>query len=105
MPVAKAKTQVQLPEGIVEAVLVQVVDIGTHTSERFKTKSRKVVLVWEIPSFLTSEDTPILISKIYTLSISAKAALKRHVESLLGTSLKEKEFELKICSAPLHFFN
>ena len=52
-------------------------------------------MTWEIPSCLNSDGEPVTISKFYTLSISQKAALRRDIENMLNTKLKEKHLELK----------
>jgi hypothetical protein len=95
MPVATSKTKLNIPEGVREAVLVHVVDIGTQFSEMFQSKSKKVILSFEISGLTNSDGAPVLVSKFYTLSISPKSALRRDLEGLLGRSLIEKKLELK----------
>ena len=97
MPIAKKRSTI--PEGSFEAVLVMVIDAGTHpyNNQKEKTVEKRhwVYLVWEIPACLTSEGKPALKSRKYNLTISKKAKLREHIEGMLGSALSQKQFEIK----------
>ncbi len=88
----------QCPPGNHSAVLVAIVDLGTH-EENFQGKiniQRKIYFVWE----LTSEKEPgkddnRLIAKMFTLSFGKKAKLRALIEGWRGKALDDgEEFDL-----------
>ncbi len=89
----------QVPPGNHGAVLVAIVDLGTH-EENFQGKiniQRKIYFVWE----LTSEKEPgapdknRLIAKMFTLSFGKKAKLRALIEGWRGKALDDgEEFDL-----------
>lgn len=89
----------QPPAGNHGAVLVAIVDLGTH-QEEYKgvaTTQRKVYFVWE----LTSEKSTsipgqnMLQAKMFTLSFGKKAKLRALIEGWRGKALEDgEEFDL-----------
>jgi len=92
------------PAGLHHAICYGLVDVGTHESEYMGTKyDRKIVyILWELP-FETLEidgvTKPRAISNMYTLSLSPKAILRKHLESWRGIPFTNSDlyngFELK----------
>lgn len=87
---------------VYEAICYTVADIGTEYSEQFDTYSRKVVMIWEIPSqridLPDRGNLPRAISKRYTMSTGKKANLRKDLESWRGRPFTAEEieaFELK----------
>lgn len=82
------------------AVLVAMVDLGTHEDEYQgkKSRHRKAYLVWE----LTAEASHQVIGRDYTISFAPKAALRGLVEKWRGRAFAEnEEFDLsKILGKP-----
>lgn len=87
------------PVGSHAAVLVAVIDLGSHT-ETFKQKDgsevdktlRKVRLVWELPAvILAGSNKPAVIGSDYTLSMSNKSKLRPLLESWRGVKYKDDE--------------
>lgn len=78
------------PAGTHPAVLVAVLDIGTHT-ETYNGESkdtRKVVLIWDVHP---EEEEPIVVLRDFTLSFNEKATLRQLVERWRGTAFQEDE--------------
>jgi hypothetical protein len=87
---------------VYEAVCYVVADIGTEYSELWDNDSRKVVVIWEIPSqrieIPERGNLPRVISKRYNISTHKKANLRKDCESWRGRPFTEEEikaFELK----------
>ena len=90
----------ELPEaGTYGAVLVALVDLGTHESnftdaDGTRKRQRKIHLVWELTSEFDSKGEPFLVCQSYTWnpkSLNSKAALRKVVEGYLGRTLSENE--------------
>lgn len=88
------------PEGVHAAVIVGVYDVGTHHSERFNNDQRKLVVSFEVPGERIdiqrdgeTVNAPRLVSKRYTLSLNAKANLRRDVHAIEGHALTDAEAE------------
>lgn len=89
LPVPR-KTYTPAPEGVKNAVIVDVVDLG----ERDTTFGPKpcVRLVWEIPD--TMEDgRRFTVSKWYTLSLDKKSNLYRDLKGIKGRDLTKDELD------------
>jgi len=91
-----------IPEGVHVAVAYGVIDEGLQYSEKFNTSSRKVRILFEIPSETyinkDSEEVPRTTSKDYTLSLNPKATLRKDLESWRGkkfTPEEEEGFDIK----------
>jgi hypothetical protein len=73
------------PQGVHQAVCVDVVDKGIHESvwEGQTRRLHKIAISWQIAE-LRDDGKPFLVSKWYTLSIGEKANLRRDLESWRG---------------------
>jgi hypothetical protein len=85
------------PAGSNPAVLVAIIDLGTHQEEmnfegevKYKD-TRKCFVVWELTSekMTGMKDRNHVIGKEYTLSYHAKAGLRKMLESMRGSSYAE----------------
>lgn len=90
----KAKAQSQkssdlAPAGTHQAVLVAIIDLGTHEQEfkGKKSQSHKILLVWE----LTAENGHPIVSREFTFSLNTKAKLRGFLESWRGKQFGEGE--------------
>lgn len=85
------------PPGIHPAVLVGLIDLGTHESNfGGQIKDRhKILLVWELVNECDSQGQNFIASQDYTWSLNVKAGLRRVVEGFLGKSITDgSEFDL-----------
>jgi len=89
-----------IPEGTYAAICYAVVDLGTHYNERFKKDAHKVLLTWELPEErieVTRDgqmlDLPRAISRRYTMSLHAKAALRHDLEAWRGKRFTDEELK------------
>lgn len=82
------------PAGTHPAVLVGLIDLGTHT-ETFQGQApkdaQKLYLIWELTSEHDSQGRPFLVGQEYTYSLGKKAKLRSIVEGFLGRSLADGE--------------
>lgn len=97
MPVAKESggNFTPAPEGTFVARCFGVISLGTQHSPNF-ADSFKVMIMWELPSEtfqLDGKETPMVIQKEYTLSLSKKANLRRDLESWRGRAFTEDELK------------
>lgn len=91
---AKPKTPPVEP-GVYMAVCVGVIDLGEQYSEKFKSYSNKVKIVWAIPSETIEIDGKTeerQLSKEFTFSLSKKGSLRTFLESWAGKSFTDDEF-------------
>jgi len=86
------------PAGTHIARLYEIIHIGTiaDTYQGQPTESNKIRLTFELPEekkvFKENQEAkPIVISQEYTFSMGAKANLRKLVEGIIGTSLKDEE--------------
>lgn len=91
----------QAPAGNHPAVLVAIVDLGTHL-ESFggqKAKStQQVLFVWELTAEKDSTGKNFVIGMQFTNSLHAKAGLSKMLTSWRGQPLKdEEEFDFTVC--------
>jgi hypothetical protein len=77
-----------LPDGLYHAVCYAIYDLGTHYQEAWNNKVHKVAILFEIPGERIQlerdgelQDLPRAISKIYTLSLHEKSALRKDLQS------------------------
>lgn len=86
------------PSGMQPAVCCDVVDLGLVKDERWKKTVHKVKIVWQLA--ITKEDGKRHMAvNTYTLSLSRKAWLRKHLESWRGGPLTPEErqgFDLEI---------
>lgn len=101
MPIyAKAGTDFKpAPPGTHAGVCVDVVDLGMVTSDfgGKKKTQHKIKIVWQIDE-ARDDGKPFDVSQRYTLSLHAKATLRRELESWRGRAFTEdelKEFDVE----------
>lgn len=89
---------VPVEEGVFQAVCYGIYDLGTQYSEKWNKSAHRVLIVWEIPEQRIDIDRddktvnlPRAISKEYTLSLHAKAGLKKDLESWRGRTFTKEE--------------
>jgi len=82
------------PAGTHPAVLVGLIDLGTHT-KTFQGKpsydAQSLFLVWELTSEFDAKGAPFLVGQEYTYSLGKKAKLRAIVEGFAGRSLADQE--------------
>ncbi len=81
------------PTGQQPAVLIGLIDLGTHT-RTFNGKSstnRKLLFVWELVAETSSKGDQFVVGQDFTWSLNAKANLRKFLEGWIGRSLKEDE--------------
>jgi hypothetical protein len=88
------------PAGLHPARLIQIVGLGTTLNENFNKREKRVRFAWELlgVTFETEEGEEVnhLISKDYSLKLSRKAHLRKHVEGMTGKALVDGEdFDLE----------
>lgn len=79
--------------GAYPAVLVGLVDLGTHEHvfNGEKKKSRKIFLAWELTGENDSNGQPFVLGQDYTWSLHKKAKLRPVIEGWIGKSFAENE--------------
>ena len=87
-----------LDSGLHHAVCYAVYDLGTHYDERWEKRSRRVLIMWEVPNERIDierdgkmQNLPRAISKRYTLSLHPKSGLRRDLEGWRGKSFSDDE--------------
>ena len=81
--------------GAYPAVCIGVIDLGEQYSEKFKSYSNKVQIVWELPTETIEVDgKPELrqLSKEFTISASKKGNLRGFISSWNSKSYSDEEF-------------
>lgn len=84
-----------LSPGVYLAICIGVIDLGEQYSEKFKNYSKKVQIVWEIPSETIEVDgkqEPRQLSKDFTFSSSAKGNLRAFISSWNSKQYSDDEF-------------
>jgi hypothetical protein len=87
--------------GVYHAICYGVVDLGTQFSQVYNNETRKVLLMFELPTEriqVKGEDLPRAISRQFTLSLNKKATLRQFLESWRGRAFSDTElagFDLK----------
>jgi hypothetical protein len=85
----EGKSFAPAPEGVHQAVCVDVVDLGTIPGFGGKPQ-RKVVIVWQIDE-RRDDQTRFLLFKKYTLSLNEKATLRKDLEAWRGRIFSREE--------------
>jgi hypothetical protein len=85
-------------EGVFQAICYGIYDLGTQYSEKWNKSAHRVLITWEIPEQRIEVEKdgkklslPRAISKEYTLSLHAKAGLKKDLESWRGRTFTKEE--------------
>ncbi|MBW1812173.1 MAG: hypothetical protein JRJ39_00495 [Deltaproteobacteria bacterium] len=90
-----------VPAGAWQAVCIAVVDIGTQINPLFNKEIYKVLIMWEFPEHridISKEgepenDMPMVISKLYRLSLHQKANLRQDLEAWRQKPFSEEELQ------------
>lgn len=90
------------PAEATSAVLVSIIDMGTHTVPGFDGKKdydrHSLLLVWELPGVNQSNGTSFVVANEYTLSMNKKAGLRILCRDWRGRDFTDEEaanFELE----------
>lgn len=96
-----SSTDYVLPEpGLTPARCVAVIDLGTHTSDKYKNektgkfqRQHKVQIQFEIDQTIdvNGEQKPMMVTKRYTLSADKKSTLRAHLEGWYGKKFKDED--------------
>lgn len=81
--------------GVYPAVCIGVIDLGEQYSEKFKSYSNKVQIVWELPTETIEVDgkqEPRQLSKEFTISASKKGNLRGFLSSWNSKTYSDEEF-------------
>lgn len=80
------------PSGTHPAILVGLIDLGTHQSRFDATKTvHKILLIWELTAEADSKGENFLIMQDYTWSLNKKAGLRPIVEGFRAKTLTDNE--------------
>lgn len=96
MPVAKEPGKgdfVNAPEGLQQAVCVDVVDLGVEKNPFNEREQHKIRIVWESEYTHPEKGTPLTVAKKYTLSLHEKAKLRSDLEAWKGRRLSAEELK------------
>ena len=77
------------PEGLHQAVCVDVIDLGTMTTQW--GEKPKVRLIWQTEDLDPSTSRRFEVRAMYTLSLSDKSTLRKHLESWRGRKFSTAE--------------
>ena len=81
--------------GAYPAVCIGIIDLGEQYSEKFKSYSNKVQIVWELPTETIEVDgkqEPRQLSKEFTISASKKGNLRGFLSSWNSKAYSDEEF-------------
>ncbi len=81
------------PGGMHVAVLIGLVDLGTHTfvGAENTSENRKIFLAWELTAERQRDGTTFVVGKEYTWSLSKKAHFRVMLEGWSGRSFNDQE--------------
>jgi hypothetical protein len=79
------------PEGLHQAVCVDVVDLGMQETQW--GPKQKVRIVWQIETENPETKKPFQVSQQYTLSLNEKSNLRHHLEAWRGRKFTKDELE------------
>ena len=89
-----------MPEGVVIAACFAIYDLGTHFDETWGKRKHEVMFMWEVPEHRyqaekdgAKVDLPRTISNTYTLSLHAKAGLRKMLENWRGKAFTDEEIK------------
>ena len=79
--------------GVHKARCVRMIDLGTQRNEYLGDVSfkRQILVTWEVPSELSNNGEPLMISKFYTLSLHEKSNLGKDLTAWRGRAFTETE--------------
>lgn len=81
------------PEGVHQAVCVDIIDLGMVHSEKFNSTSHKIDVVFQINQINPENNKRFLIRSRFTLSISPKANLRTFLEAWRGKKFTAEDLE------------
>lgn len=90
-----------LANGVYIAICSGLIDLGIQVSEQFGTKSRKMIVQWNILGEtvdVNGEQLPRIMHKQYGFSLGSKSNLRKDLEAWRGRAFTEEElngFDLK----------
>ncbi len=94
---AKSKSNIPpLKSGSYLAVCYGIVDLGEQYNEMYGNSSRKVLIMWELPTekiMYDNKPSSRVISKTYTNSLSEKAVLRKDLMSWRGEDFTPEELK------------
>lgn len=92
----KSKDFKPCPQGVHQAVLFAIYDLGTQTSHfQGKVKqAHKILFIWELPHELREDGKPYTISRRYSKSMDSRSSLRKDVEAWLGKTFTDEEIDL-----------
>jgi hypothetical protein len=96
-PVSNSEGDYELPPaGMHPAVLIGIIDLGTHNQvyNGQSSEVRKLLFCWELVGEPNSKGETFVVSQDYTWSLNRKSKLRALVESWLAKGLDEGDFEL-----------
>jgi len=101
MKVKKSSGERVLPsEGVHEAQLLKIIDLGTQYSEKYDSSARKVILTFELDEkHVFNEENgeqPFLIDARFTLKLTARSNFGKFVASWLGKKFADLEDDLDL---------
>jgi hypothetical protein len=80
------------PEGLLQAVCVDAVDLGMKESKRYGKMQHKIRLRWALPDCINPETGKCFyVSKQYTLSLNEKAELTKDLSTWRGRAFTPEE--------------
>lgn len=85
-----------LEAGTYPAICYSIIDLGEHYNQTFGNSSRKVLIMWELPTEeieIEGENKPRAISETYTMSLGEKAKLRAMLENWRGRSFTAEELK------------
>ena len=91
--IPKGSARELAPEGVHNAVCIQVIDLGTQPSEQWGDK-RKVQLAFELVEERTTDDKAIVAYRQYTFSASPKGNLMKDLKAWLGAKSVSGEMDM-----------
>jgi hypothetical protein len=86
-------TYTPAPEGVHQAVCVDVIDQGIVHSEKFNSSAHKIDIVFQINQVNPETNKRFLIRQRATLSLSAKATLRTFLEAWRGKNFTKEDLE------------
>ena len=89
IPASTQKEYAVATEGLHTGVLYQIIDLGTHFSEKFQNTQRKIRFTWELSEELMEDGRPMSISKECTLSANEKATLYKLIKGWTGQDISD----------------
>lgn len=78
-------------EGTTFGICIWVIDLGTQINRMFGSRSRKVLITWELPDNIMKSGEPFVVSKQYTASLGGQANLRKDLKTWRGKDFTPEE--------------